>query len=190
MEESYLEQRCVIIGGSAGSLQVVQHILNKLKPGFQLPVIIVLHRKTDHTSGLTDVFNYRSTLPVKEAEDKEIINPGTAYVAPADYHLLIEKDLSFSLDGSEKVHYSRPSIDVSFDAASEAFGAGLIGVLLSGANADGTKGLEIIRAKGGISIVQNPASAQVPFMPKHAIESGVAGLVMTAEEISEYLNLL
>lgn len=190
MEENFLDRRCVIIGGSAGSLQVVQLILNKLKPGFQLPVVIVMHRKTDYASGLTDVLNYRSALPVKEAEDKEIIKAGTAYIAPADYHLLIESDLSFSLDASEKVHYSRPSIDVSFDAASEAFGAGLIGVLLSGANADGTRGLQNIRAKGGISIVQDPASAQVPFMPKNAIENGVAGIVMTAEEMSDYLNLL
>lgn len=190
MEENFLDQRCVIIGGSAGSLQVVQHILNRLKPGFQLPVIVVLHRKNDYASGLTDVLGYRSTLPVKEAEDKEPMQPATAYLAPADYHLMIEKDFSFSLDGSEKVHFSRPSIDVSFEAAAEAFGSGLIGILLSGANADGTRGLQSIRMKGGVSIAQSPESAQVPFMPKNAIDNGAVEIVMTEKDITDYLNLL
>ncbi|MEO3408512.1 chemotaxis protein CheB [Mucilaginibacter sp. CAU 1740] len=169
MEKKISDPKAVIIGGSAGSLKVILEIVRNLDKDFLLPVIIIIHRKNDPESALIDVLSEAAVLPTKEAEDKEFILSGTIYLAPAGYHLLIEQDYSFSLDSSEKVHFSRPSIDVSFQCAADAYGERLIAILLSGANEDGTKGFEEIKKNGGVLIAQEPLTAEAPYMPAHAI---------------------
>lgn len=190
MEENRLSKQCVLIGGSAGSLQVILYILSHLRPDFTIPIIIVLHRKDDSGSSLTEVLNNRSRLKVKEAEDKEPIMQQMVYLAPANYHLLIEKEHTFSLDVSEKVNFSRPSIDVTFQTAAEAYGPGLIAILLSGANEDGTDGLRVIRKNNGVLITQDPKTAHIPIMPQHAIDHGLADYVLSANGITDFLNHL
>jgi two-component system chemotaxis response regulator CheB len=157
------------IGGSAGSLQVVLGLLTALRAGFPLPIILILHRNSVFESSLEELLGTRTDLPIKEVEEKEPILPGTLYLCPADYHVLVEKDYTFSLDYSERVQYSRPSIDVSFLSAANVYGRGLIGLLLSGGNADGAEGLQYIRERGGVTVVQDPSTADVPYMPQQAI---------------------
>ncbi|OKS87385.1 chemotaxis protein CheB [Mucilaginibacter polytrichastri] len=184
------QKKIVVIGGSAGSLQVILHILTYLRPDLNIPVVIILHRKNDSDSSLSQLMGLRTSLPVKEADDKEAILPGHIYLAPADYHLLIETDGYFSLDDSEKINFSRPSIDVTFQTAAEAYGAGVTGILLSGANADGVEGLEIIKSLKGIIAVQDPKTAQVPYMPQHAVDSLPVDHLLTIEQIPGFINRL
>ena len=188
MAKNALNKRCVVIGGSAGSLKIVLYILAHLRPDFTIPLVIILHRKNDDSSILTEVLCRNSLLRVKEAEDKETIRPATVYLAPANYHLLIEKNHTFSLDASEKVNYSRPSIDVTFQTAAEAFGSGLTGIILSGANEDGTAGLRTIRKNKGTLIAQDPKDAYVPIMPQSAIDQGLADYIMPVKGITDFLN--
>ena len=138
----------VMIGGSAGSMEVIFNMLQYLKK-LSLPMIIVMHRKSGTDSMLTNVMSSRSGFYIKEAEEKEALEPGKIYLAPADYHLLIETDKTISLDGSEKINYSRPSIDVSFQSAAQVFGNKCTGLLLSGGNMDGVNGLRAIQQAGG-----------------------------------------
>ena len=153
----------LIIGGSAGSLEVVLEILPLIREDIDYAIILVMHRRSGD-SLLTGLLSDKTILTVKEAEEKELIQPGVVYIAPADYHLLVEQDRTFSLDFSEKIHYSRPAIDASFETAAEAFNSSLVGILLSGANADGAEGLLQIRQAGGLTIVQDPAEAVVSYM--------------------------
>lgn len=192
MEKDKVKQRfeVVILGGSAGSLQVLMKILPQLNVLLPFAFIIVLHRKNTEDKTLEQLIDLKSTVRVKEVEDKVAILPGNIYIAPSDYHLLFEKNNVISLDASEKVNYSRPSIDVSFESASETYSDKVLGILLSGANADGTKGLQLIKEAGGVTIVQNPATAETPFMPKNAIKYASPDYVMTIEELIVFLNSL
>lgn len=160
--------QAIVVGGSAGSLEGILQLLPALQQLTSLAVILVLHRRNGE-SLLTQLLSERTSWRVKEAEEKEPVRPGTIYIAPADYHLLIETDKTFSLDYSEKVHYSRPSIDVTFESAADVYGPSLMAVLLSGANTDGTDGLRFVKAAGGFTLVQDPAEALVAYMPQHAI---------------------
>lgn len=160
---------CVVIGGSAGSLKVLLQILPQLDPHLLFPIIIVVHRQNGHHSTLEQLLDERSKLTVKEAEDKETLLNGTVYLAPPDYHLLVEKDHSLSLDGSEKIRWSRPSIDVTFQSVAEVFGTKALGILLSGANDDGASGLKEIQLAGGTTIIQEPLNAEIPAMPIAAL---------------------
>ena len=159
----------LVIGGSAGSLDVIMQFLAVLPPPDMLAIIIVVHRK-NADSILVELLSGLTTWTVKEAEEKEPIEAGNIYLAPPDYHLLIEMDKTVSLDFSEKVHYSRPSIDVSFETAAEAYGSELACLLLSGANADGVEGLKAVQHFGGITLVQDPEEASVSYMPRQALE--------------------
>ena len=182
--------RIIIIGGSAGSLDVLMTQLPNWSLPYAAALIIVLHRGYDLESSLTELINIKCPWPVKEAEDKEAILAGNAYVAPSDYHLLIEGDYTFSLDYSEKINYSRPSIDATFETAARAYQNRCVGVLLSGANADGTRGLSLIKEFGGYTIVQDPTTALVPFMPQHALETIFPGAVLEPGKILGYLQSL
>jgi two-component system chemotaxis response regulator CheB len=164
------ETKLVVIGGSAGSLQVIFDLLGPLRPGVRLSLLVVLHRHTQNDSSLEELMSVKTKLPCKEVEEKEPILPGVIYICPADYHVLIEKDRSFSLDYSERVNFSRPSIDVSFKSAADVYGPALICVLLSGGNADGAEGLEYAKERGSTTIVQDPATAEVAYMPQVAID--------------------
>src|SRR6202044_2385913 len=143
----------LVIGGSAGSLQVVLSLLAAIGDDFPIPVLIVLHRNGGFESSLEDLFSTRTRLPIKEVEEKDPLHAGTIYLCPADYHVLLEKDHSFSLDYSERVHFSRPSIDVTFRSAADVFGPGLICLLLSGGNADGAEGMQYAKERGGLTVV-------------------------------------
>lgn len=182
--------RMVVIGGSAGSLDVVLSIVSQLPAHTEVTIVVVVHRKNAPESPLANLLAARTPLPVKEVEDKEPILPGTVYLAPADYHLLLEDKESFSLDCSEKIHYSRPSIDITFESAAEQFGPALVGVLLSGANADGAEGLLRIREGGGFTVVQDPKSAEIDFMPRAAIDHNAACAIVPAKELGPYLKAL
>jgi two-component system, chemotaxis family, protein-glutamate methylesterase/glutaminase len=179
--------RVVVVGGSAGSLDV----LLKLVPAFPVRAgicyIIVLHRKADTDSILAGILSSRTAMPVREVEDKEEIHANHVYVAPADYHLLIENKEAFSLDSSEKVHYSRPSIDVTFESVADVFKEKAIGILLSGANADGARGLKRIKQAGGFTIAQEPGSAEVSFMPAQAIKIKAVSRVWDVEQMASFL---
>jgi two-component system chemotaxis response regulator CheB len=189
MEENLLTSKLIIIGGSAGSLQVLIYILRHLRPDCRVPIVIVMHRSTGNESTLADVLSNVSKLEVKEAEDKETIKGGIIYLAPADYHLLIEKNGSFSLDDSEKVQFSRPSIDVAFQSAADAYGKSLLGILLSGANNDGADGFAEIRRGGGVLIVQDPNKATATAMPQSAIDRGLADYILDEKGIADWINL-
>ncbi|MGV3767623.1 MAG: chemotaxis protein CheB [Chitinophagaceae bacterium] len=179
-----------MIGGSAGSIDVLLTMLPALKPDFNGVVILVLHRKRYDDAVLASLFTEKAKLPVKEAEEKERLQPGTVYLAPADYHLLLEKDHSFSLDYSEKVHYCRPSIDVSFESAADVFGNRMAAILLSGANADGVEGLKQVKNAGGFTIVQSPDFALVDYMPKQALQHAPVDKIMYEHETVHLLNAL
>lgn len=180
----------VLIGGSAGSLSRVLRLLPHLTKKLNIAVILIFHRKEDEDSALHDVLAHKSEFTVKEVEDKDPIERHHVYIAPADYHLLLEKDLTFSLDMSEKINYSRPSIDVTFESAADAFGESVIGLLLSGANADGVDGLRRIREEGGRIVVQDPRSAEVPFMPQQAVDRLSIDLLLTEFNIDDFLSLV
>jgi two-component system chemotaxis response regulator CheB len=158
----------VVIGGSVGSMNVVRRIVESLPDSPACPIIIVIHMPA-HSNGLMEMFGRYTSLSVKQAEDKEPIRPGTIYLAPPGYHLLIESHRAFALSVDPPVHFSRPSIDVLFEAARDAYGANLIGVLLSGASDDGAAGLHEIHRAGGITIVQSPRSADFAIMPAAAL---------------------
>ena len=183
-------RRCelLLIGGSAGSIDALLKILPGIKKQISFAIVIVLHRKKSADSGLSDLFGLRTSIPVKELEDKDSLQPGVIYLAPADYHLLFEKNKSASLDYSEKVNYSRPSIDVAFESATHVYGSALICLLLSGANADGSAGLTAVKQKGGRVAVQDPKTADSPYMPQHAITVVGVKNVFSPEEIVVFIN--
>lgn len=179
----------ITIGGSAGSLQVILEILPKLRSDLSASIVIIFHRKaTPNPETLIDLLNLKSTLPVKEAEDKEKIKSGVIYIAAANYHLFIEKDYSFSLDASEKVNFSRPSIDLTFITAADVYKNNMIGMLLSGANSDGIRGLGTIQSQGGYCVAQDPLTSQVSYMPANAISKKVVDCIATPSEIADIIN--
>ncbi|WP_289057829.1 chemotaxis protein CheB [uncultured Flavobacterium sp.] len=190
MEKSKRITNCkvIIIGGSAGSLQALLQILPFIKKPVSFAIVIVVHRKTSDEQTLEDLIALKSQMIVKEVEDKVKLESGFIYIAPSNYHLLFERNETLSLDTSEKINYSRPSIDVSFESAAEIYGNHLIGILLSGSNSDGTIGLRAIQAFGGISVVQNPLSADMPFMPNNAILHTVPNFVLSTDEILEFIK--
>lgn len=189
MEENKVIKNCrvLIIGGSAGSLELLMKVFPKLPLITTFSIVIVLHRKNTEDSLLEELFALKSVIPVKTVEDKVPLNPGYIYIAPSDYHLLFEKDQTLSLDGSEKINYSRPSIDVAFESAAEVYKNELTAILLSGANADGAEGLKAVKKEGGIVIVQNPQTAVMPFMPNSAINSIKPDYIMDADEMVTYI---
>jgi two-component system chemotaxis response regulator CheB len=177
----------VVIGASAGGMHALEAILSVLPASFALPIAIVLHRGAQSDGYLIKALNSVSAITVKEAEGKEPMRPGLAYIAPADYHLLIEPDRTFSLSVDEKVHFSRPSIDILFTSAAETFGNKLIGVVLTGANADGADGLGMIKQRGGLAIVQDPETAEASSMPRAALRATPVDHVAILEQIGHLL---
>lgn len=182
--------KALIIGGSAGSLDVLLKLLPQIVQPLNIAIVIVVHRKQGMDSLLADLLQGRTTLPVLEIEEKMEIQPGKIYIAPSDYHLLIEKDATFSLDYSEKVNYSRPSIDVTFQTAADAYGKELSCLLLSGSNADGVNGLIAAANKGAQTVVQDPSTAQVEYMPAQAILRAKIDLILSPDEIPTFVNHL
>lgn len=178
----------VVIGVSAGGMKALRVILAELKSGLPAPIIIVQHRMESPDNYLITYLDQRCRLKVKEAEEKERIDAGTVYIAPANYHLLVEKDGTFSLTVDELVSYSRPSVDVLFETAAKAYRDRLIGVILTGANSDGSAGIKQVKTTGGLTIAQDPGSAFSPVMPQAAIDTGSVDFVLELEDIPVFLT--
>lgn len=177
----------VAVGASAGGLHALRTLLSGLPGDFRPALLVVQHRKAAPGDALTNLLSARCLLNVKDALDKELLRPGVVYVAPPDYHLLVEHDLRLSLSVDVRVTYARPSIDVLFETAADACRSRLTGVLLTGANHDGTAGMRCIRDCGGLTIAQHPATAESPVMPCSAIEAGVVDHVLPLEQIAPFL---
>ncbi|MCY7421184.1 MAG: chemotaxis protein CheB [Chitinophagaceae bacterium] len=161
----------ILIGGSAGSMPVLFQILEGLPAEITSTIVIVLHRQKNVISEFANILTkHAGNKRIIEPEDKQLILPGNIYLAPQNYHLLIEHDFTFSLDYSELVNYSRPSIDVTFESAAQVFKNSITGIVLSGANSDGASGLSTIISQGGKALVQDPASAEYPMMPERALQ--------------------
>lgn len=159
----------VVIGASAGAVTALLEVLPALAPDYPLPVLIVVHVHPNSDGTLAALLSERSRIAVKEAEDKEPIQPGTVYLAPANYHMLVEPTFELSLSSEEPVLFSRPSIDVLFETAADAYGSSLAGVVLTGANADGAQGLRAVERAGGRVYVQSPDEAEEETMPRAAL---------------------
>jgi two-component system chemotaxis response regulator CheB len=180
----------VVIGASAGGFEALLAILKGLPATYPMPLVAVLHLPDHHESRLAELFGYRLELQAREARDKEPLAPGVLYFAPPGYHLSIENDYSFSLSGEERVSYARPSIDVLFASAADAYGPSLAGILLTGANFDGAAGLAGMQVAGGLTVVQDPASAEVPTMPEAALRRMTPDLILPLAEIHSLLRRL
>lgn len=180
--------QAVVIGASAGALEALSAILPYLPASFPVPILIVVHIPPDRPSALGDLFAAKCRMAVKEAEDKEPLLAGTIYFAPPDYHLLVEVDKTVALSSDEQVFFSRPSIDVLFETAADAYQERLIGIVLSGANSDGANGLKAVMAAGGVGLVQNPDTAFAAAMPEAAEKMNPGADAMTLAEIAEYLK--
>ena len=177
----------VVIGVSAGGLHALNAIFTHLPEGFGISIIVVQHIHPHADTGLVDLLNKRHTLRIKEADEKESIAPGTVYFAPANYHLLVEEDRTFSLSVEERVNYSRPSLDLLFETAADVYGERLIGIVLTGANRDGSAGLKRIKERGGLAVVQDPETAEASLMPQSALETVPVDYTMPLEEIGPWL---
>lgn len=180
--------QAVAIGASAGGVQALLTLLPTLPADFPWPIFIVLHVPADRGNVLAPLFEAKCRLEVKEAEDKETARPGVIYFAPSDYHLLVESNGDLALSSDEAVNYSRPSIGVLFESAADAYGAGLTGVILTGANEDGAAGLSAVAAAGGIALVEEPAAAYAQAMPQAARNACDAALALPLERIAEHLK--
>ena len=180
----------IVIGASAGGIQAVEKILSALPESYSLPIIIVIHLPANERSLLPEVFKHRLKMKVKEVNEKETIESGTVYFAPSAHHVLIEKNKTFSLSIEEPVLFSRPSIDILFKTAADCYGENLVGILLTGANEDGAQGLKKIKEAGGITVVQNPASAEISVMPAAGMPFTSPEYILTLDEIANFLLTL
>lgn len=181
-----LRGRLIAIGGSAGAVRVLRELLSGLR--LEVPIVIVLHVAPGRDDGLRRLFGSHCLMPVEDPIDKSPIKPGTVYFAPPDYHLLIENGGTFALSVEPKVNYCRPSIDVFFDCAADVYGAGTIGVVLSGANEDGAAGARRIRSAGGTVLVQEPSGCEVPTMPLAAIKAAAPQIVADVGRLTAILS--
>jgi two-component system chemotaxis response regulator CheB len=178
----------VVIGASAGGIEALSVVLPALPAGLRVPVLVVLHLPRERPSLLVDVFEPKCAVPVREAVDKEPIAAGTVYFAPPDYHLLIDEGPAIALSDDEPVHHSRPSVDVLFESAADAFGAGVLAILLTGGNEDGAAGLAAVREAGGTVVVQDPEEAYAPTMVTAALARGPVHQRLRLQDIAELLS--
>lgn len=177
----------VVIGGSAGGMDALGRLLARLPAGYGLSVLVVLHLHPEQDGYYIEHFQHRCALPVVEAVEREPALPGHVFVAPPGYHLLLEKDRTFSFSAEEKVNFARPSLDVLFESAAEAYRERLVGVILTGANHDGALGLRKIRNLGGLCVVQRPDEADHPQMPNAAIAAADPQQVLGLDGIATLL---
>ena len=180
--------KAIMIGGSAGSFQVVANILSAIPRDLDVPIFLCLHRLKHVRSGFVEALSLKSNIPVIEPFDKEPIKSGRAYLAPANYHMFIELGNRFALSTEEPVNHSRPSIDLTFITAAQAYRNKLIGVILSGANRDGAFGLKKISELGGMTIVQDPDSCEVKTMTEAALQLTKANYVFSVDKIINYFR--
>jgi two-component system chemotaxis response regulator CheB len=187
--ERWRNSEILLLGGSAGAFKPIYNAVKIFPANLNKAVLIIIHRKKNFFSEIEKLFADNSRMFLREVTDKDVIANNTVYIAPANYHTLIEKDKSFSLDVSEPVWYSKPSIDVSFDSASDIYREKCTAVLFSGANADGATGLLKLRINGALTIVQDPQDAEIAEMPKAAVDMDAAEYILSAKEILELFQL-
>ena len=180
--------KIITIGASSGGLRAINAIIEKLPREFAIPILIVQHLHRESDGFWIDLMNQKSKLIVKEAENNEPISSGTVYIAPPDYHLIIDFDKNIALSKDEKVSFSRPSIDVLFESASDVFGKNTLGIVLTGTNSDGSNGLAKIKKNGGITIAQDPAEAEFKEMPEAAIKKSEIDFILSLDEIALFLK--
>ena len=180
----------ITVGASLGGLHAILTLLRHLPAALPVPILVVQHRGAMSEGGLIALLQEHTALKVVEAEDKTALKPGTVYVAAPDYHLLVEEPGAIALSTEGPVRAARPSIDVLFETAAEAYGAGVLAVLLTGASADGAAGLARIKAAGGRAIVQDPATAECATMPAAGIAAAPVDYILPLESIGEYLVTL
>lgn len=185
-----LQPAAVVIGGSAGGVDALLHILGTLPPTMRVPVICMLHIPASRDSRLAAVFAPRLPVPVREAADKQSIDDATVYFAGPGYHLSVEDDHTFSLSCEAPVHFARPAIDVLMSSAADVYGEDLVGILLTGANHDGAAGMAAIAARGGFTVVQDPAEAQVATMPRAALAAVSPDLILNLAAIGQLLRTI
>jgi len=181
------QYQIIVIGGSAGAVTALRELLPVFQEGYPLPIVVVQHLHPQQDNYLIRHFADHCILPLKEAEEKEPIQGGRIYFAPPNYHLLIEADKTFSLSIDARVNYARPSIDVLFESAADAYAPGLVGVILTGANNDGARGLRYIKERGGLTIVQDPRTAEVAYMPRAALAATPVDYVLSLAAIGRLL---
>ena len=186
METNEIE--AIVMGGSSGALEALATLLPALPADCAVPVTIVVHLPPSRPSHLAEVLAARTVLPVREAEDKEPLAAGTVYVAPPNYHLLVERTKTFALSADEAVLFSRPAIDVLFESAADAYGERLLGIILTGASADGARGLSAVKRRGGVAIVQTPEGATAPEMPRAALSMVEADHVLSLTDLAALLG--
>lgn len=184
------QYKAIVIGGSAGSFQVISKILSNLPKDFELPIIMCLHRLKHVRHGFVEALNIKSNISLYEPEDKDSIKKGKIYLAPANYHLCIELGNHFSLSTEEMVNNSRPSIDITLETAAYVYKNKLIGILLTGANKDGAMGMKKIKDRGGLTIVQEPSECMIDTMPVAAIKLTQIDHVLTVSQIITFLQEL
>ncbi len=180
----------IVVGASAGGVEALLSIFGELPKGFGLPIIAVLHLPDERRSQLAEVFARRLRIPVREARDKEVIEAGTLYFAGPGYHLSVEHDRSLSLSQEDRVHHSRPAIDYLFSSAADAYGKGLLAILLTGANQDGARGLAHVKQSEGTTVVQDPDEARIAVMPRAALALHTPDHILTLSQIGSLLALL
>lgn len=178
----------IVIGGSAGAIEVLRAVLSRLPNPYPRAIAIVIHLPADGPNLLHEILSSPGSPPMKVAEDKEPIVPGTVYFASPDYHLLIESGRTFALSLDERVHFSRPAVDVLFESAADAYGDRLMGVVLSGANADGAAGLQAIAAAGGVTVVQSLESSEMSAMPAAALAAVPGSREVDVPALAELLR--
>ncbi|NDP20616.1 MAG: chemotaxis protein CheB [Paludibacter sp.] len=183
-----MNYEAIVIGVSSGGMNALKFIFAELPGGFNIAIIVVQHVNARSDNQWIELLNDKSNLTIKEADEKEKIEPGNVYIAPANYHLLVEKDKTFSLTIDERVNYARPSIDVLFESAAEAYKDKLIGVILTGSNNDGAKGIKRIKECGGLAIIQDPETAESSYMPASAIAAIEPDYILSLEEIIELIK--
>jgi len=184
-----MDRALVVVGTSWGGLNALSRLLRRLPEAFPLPLAIVQHRGKEGTSVLRDLLQDCTRLPVRDVEDKDALEPGTVFLAPPDYHLLVEAG-HFALSVDPAVRFSRPSIDVTFSSAADTYGRRLVGVVLTGANDDGARGLRCIVDRGGTAIVQEPTTAESPTMPRAALARVPEAESLPLEAIADRLAAL
>jgi two-component system, chemotaxis family, protein-glutamate methylesterase/glutaminase len=182
--------KAVVVGTSAGGVEALSALVPALPAGLTVPVLVVLHLPPTRPSLIVELLSPRSAVPVCEAEDKAPVEPGTVYLAPPDYHLLVDAGPRIALSSDDPVLFSRPSIDVLFESAADMYGAGLVGIMLTGGSRDGALGLDAVRRAGGVTIVQSPADARVPLMVEAALELGPVDFVEPLSGIAVLLRTL
>jgi two-component system, chemotaxis family, protein-glutamate methylesterase/glutaminase len=182
-----MRYEAIVIGVSSGGLKALKLIFSSLPSDFAVPVIVVQHIGPRSENGWINLLIDNCAIPIKEADEKESVATGNIYIAPSNYHLLIEKDKTFSLTIDERVNFARPSIDVLFESAAEAYKEKLIGIILTGANSDGTEGVRRIKEYGGLVIVQDPATAESSYMPASAISAIKPDHILELDQIGDLL---